>query len=56
MSMSLISIEELALLIIALIVYYYHATYEFQSESTLYSLSKCQGSPFSKQALYLEIK
>ena len=32
----------------------YHATYEFQSESTLYILPKCQGTPCSKQAGYLK--
>ena len=26
-------------------VCYYHVTYEFQSESTLYNLSECQGTP-----------
>ena len=26
-------------------VCYYHVTYEFQSESTLYSLPECQGTP-----------
>ena len=30
--------------------------YEFQSESTLYSLAECQGTPFLKQALYLKFK
>ena len=28
-----------------LAVCYYHVTYEFQSESTLYSLPECQGTP-----------
>ena len=28
---------------------YYHVTYEFQNESTLYSLLECQGTPCSKQ-------
>ena len=37
-------------------VCYYHATYEFQSESTLYSLPECQGTPCSKQASYLKFK
>ena len=32
-----------------LTVCYYHITYEFQSESTLYSLPECQGTPCSKQ-------
>ena len=31
-------------------VCYYHVTYEFQSESTLYSLPECQGTPCSNQA------
>ena len=31
-------------------VCYYHVTYEFQSESTLYSVPECQGIPCSKQA------
>ena len=35
---------------------YYHITYEFQSESTVYSLPKCQGTSSSKQALYLKFK
>ena len=30
---------------ILLTVCYYHVTYEFQSESTLHSLSECQGTP-----------
>ena len=29
---------------------------EFQSESTLYSLPECQGTPCSKQAPYLKFK
>ena len=33
---------------------YYHVTYEFQSESTFYSLPECQGTPCSKQAPYLK--
>ena len=37
-------------------VWYYHVTYEIQSESTLYSLPECQGTPYSKQAAYLKIK
>ena len=37
-------------------VCYYHVTYEFQSESTLYSLPECQGTPCSKQAPYLKFK
>ena len=39
-----------------LTVCYYHVTYEFQSESTLYSLPECQGTPCSKQAPYLKFK
>ena len=35
---------------------YYHATYEVQSESTLYSLPECQRTPCSKQASYLKFK
>ena len=35
---------------------YYHATYEFQSESTLYTLPECQGTTCSKQAPYLKFK
>ena len=35
-------------------VCYYHVTYEFQSESTLYSLPECQGTPCSKQVTYLK--
>ena len=42
----------------ALIVCYCHATYPFQIKSTLYSLwlTNCQGTPCSKQALYLNFK
>ena len=39
-----------------LTICYYHVTYEFQSESTLYSLPECQGTPCSKQAPYLMFK
>ena len=35
---------------------YYPVTYGFQSESTLYSLPECQGTPCSKQAPYLKFK
>ena len=35
---------------------YYHVTYEFQGKSTLYSFPECQGSPYSKQASYLNFK
>ena len=35
---------------LVLIVCYYHVTYEFQSESRLYSLPGYQGIPCSKQA------
>ena len=35
---------------ILLYVRYYHVTKEIQSESTLYSLPECQGTPCSKQA------
>ena len=37
-----------------LTVCYYHVTYEFQSESKLYSLPECQLTPCSKQAPYLK--
>ena len=39
-----------------LTVCYYHVRYDFQSESTFYSLPECQGTPFSKQTPYLEFK
>ena len=39
-----------------LTVCYYHVTYEFQSESTLYSLPECQGTPYLKQAPFLNFK
>ena len=39
-----------------LTVSYYHVTYEFESEFTLYSLPECQGTPCSKQAPYLKFK
>ena len=32
---------------------YYHVTYEFQNEFTLYSLPEYQGTPCLKQAPYL---
>ena len=35
---------------------YYHVTYEFQSESTLYSLPECQETPCWNQASYLKFK
>ena len=35
---------------------YCHVMYEFQSESTPYSLPECQGTPCSKQAPYLKFK
>ena len=34
----------------------YHVKYEFQSESTLYSLHECQGTACLKQAPYLKFK
>ena len=37
-------------------VYHYNATYEFQSESTFYSLPECQEIPCSNQAPYLKFK
>ena len=33
-----------------------HVTYAFQSQSTLYSLPECQGTPCSKQARNLKFK
>ena len=30
--------------------------YEFQSESTLYGLTESQGTPYLKQASYLNVK
>ena len=39
-----------------LTVCYHHVTHEFQGESTLCSLPKCQATPCSKQAQYLEFK
>ena len=42
--------------IVHLTVCYYHVTYEFQSESSLYSLPECQGTPCSKQGPYLKFK
>ena len=39
---------------IMLTVCYYHVTYAFQSESTLYSWPECQGTFCSKQARYLK--
>ena len=35
---------------------YYHVTYEFQSESTLYSFPECQGTPLLRQAPHLKFK
>ena len=37
-------------------VSYYHVMYEFQSESTLYILPECQGTPCSKQTPYQKFK
>ena len=39
-----------------LTVCYYHVTYEFQSESTLYCLPECQGTLCLKQVPYLKFK
>ena len=39
-----------------LTVYYYHVTYEFQSESTFYSLPEYQVTPCSKPAPHLKFK
>ena len=39
-----------------LTVCYYYVTYEFQSESTLYGLPKCQATSCSKHAPYLTFK
>ena len=37
-------------------VCYYHVTYKFQSENTLYSLPECLGTPCSKESkLYPDI-
>ena len=36
------------------IVCYCRVTHEFQSESTLYSLPECQGTPYLKQVPYLK--
>ena len=36
------------------VCYYYHVTYEFQSESTLYILPECQGIPCLIQLPYLK--
>ena len=35
---------------------FYHVMYEFQTESTLYSLPECQGTPCLKQVPYLKFK
>ena len=35
---------------------YYHVTYDFKSESTLYSLPEYQGAPCLKQEPCLKIK
>ena len=37
-------------------LYVYHVTYEFQSESTVYNLTECQGTPCSKQVPYLKVE
>ena len=37
-----------------LVVCYCQVTYEFQSDSTIYSLPECQVTPCSKQAPYLK--
>ena len=37
-------------------VCYYYDTYEFQSDSTLYSLPECQGTPCSVRILLLSLK
>ena len=37
-------------------VYSCHVTYAFQSQSTLYSLLECHGTPCSKQARNLKFK
>ena len=39
---------------IPLTVCYYHVTYAFHNESTLYSLPECEGTHCSKQAPYLK--
>ena len=35
---------------------HYHVTYEFQSESRIYKLPECQGTPCSKQSPYPKFK
>ena len=40
----------------SLTVYYYHVTYEIQSECTFYSRAECHGTPWSKQGPYLKLK
>ena len=51
-------IKELVKLKIKLLltVYYYHVTYDFQSESILHSVPECQGTPCSKQVEYMTFK
>ena len=39
-----------------LTVCYYHVTYDFESDYTVYSLAECQGTPCSKEARYLNLK
>ena len=39
-----------------LTVSYFHVTYKFQSESTLYSSAECQETPCSNQEPYLKFK
>ena len=38
-----------------LTVCYYHVTYEFQSESTLYGLPECQGTPYIEAGAISEV-
>ena len=41
---------------ICLSVCYYHVTYAVRSEFPSYSLSECEGTPYSKEAVYLKFK
>ena len=46
--------KALCKILMILTVCYYHVSYEFQSESTFYTLPKCQRTPSSKPAPYLK--
>ena len=56
LSLALLHLYLMRIQTIYLLVCYYHVTYEVQSESTLYSLPECQGTPCPKQASYLKFK